>query len=945
MCNQRIKGSSLIFAALLLLTISGCMSGPQLGERPAANTMDAVEAYLRKYQPGPEPRLFQTTRVYDRNGQFLAERWQEGRRTWLPLDRISQHLIDATIATEDSTFYSNQGVDPVRVVGAMLQNYEEGGIVAGAGTITMQLARNLFFGPDQRYDQTMDRKILEAGLAQELTTLFTKDEILEMYLNLLNYGHLNYGPEAAAQMYFGKPAADLTLAEATLLAGIPQRPADLDLFENFQAAKARQRIVLDMMVRHGRLTQAESDAVFYEPVRLIPEEARKDTLAPHFVQYLDEYLNAKMGADVLSRGGLTITSTLDVEMQTLAQQMVTTKVNELRAKHDLTNGALVAMRPSNGEVLAMVGSADFANEKISGQVNVSISERQPGSAIKPVLYAIAMSDTLVSPSTVLWDVPVSYVTLKDLSGAGNDRLYTPRNYDGKFRGPVTVRTALANSLNVPTVKLLAGVTVDRMIEGAQALGIDSLSDGRDYGLSLTLGGGEVTLLELTSAYNTLGNGGVLAEANPILAATDAFGRPVDLQGDAEPVQAVSRGAAFLITDILSDNNARKPMFGANSPLKLSRPAAAKTGTTTDFRDNWTVGFTRYLTAGVWAGNADGHPMKNTTGLTGAAPIWHDFMEAVIANPRLRELIGAPDDPANPAAGWEFAPPPDVELRPECPPGLDCREGGEYYTREWLEAAGEAGPLADSVGNMPTAPVYADRGGLSWAAYCEVEPAAIRTVLKLPGEFGLPAPGGVFTGTSATRITDQIAQERLHVIAWSLRHPMAINLGPCDTLQKIAPKALTLDRNLGPGVSRAVVDLSAALDPNIGGAAAAAGDEPITVSAPVGASTRYQLIQPVSNHGSCPGHYLLGEILNREGNPVAGVRVTIVDSWGNTAETVSKSGEADYGLFDFPLNNIANQYTVTVIGDSGAPISPPTVVDHLQGGAGDAPCHTIIFQGN
>ncbi len=942
---KRINGWPLIFVLFLVLSVSGCMSGPQLGERPAANTMDAVEAYLRKYQPGPEPRLFQTTRIYDRNGQLLAERWQEGRRTWLPLNRISQHLIDATIATEDSTFYGNTGVDPVRVVGAMLQNYEEGEIVAGAGTITMQLARNLFFGPDQRYDQTMDRKVLEAGLAQELNTLFTKDEILEMYLNLLNYSHLTYGPEAASQLYFGKPASDLTMAEATLLAGIPQRPADLDLFENFQAAKARQRVVLDMMVRHNRLTQAESDAIFVEPVRLISEAAPTATLAPHFVQYLDEYLNAKMGGDMLGRGGLTITSTLDVEMQTLAQQTVTTKVGELRAKHDLTNGALVAMRPSNGEVLAMVGSADFANEKISGQVNVSISERQPGSAIKPVLYAVAISDTLISPNTVLWDVPVNFVTAVDLSGAGKDRLYTPRNYDGKFRGPVTVRTALANSLNVPTVKLLAGVTVDRMIEGAKALGVHSLDDGRDYGLSLTLGGGEVTLLELTSAYSTLGNGGILTEANPVLAATDALGRPVDTGGNTEPVQAVSPGAAFIVTDILSDNNARKPMFGVNSPLKLSRPAAAKTGTTTDFRDNWTVGFTRYLATGVWAGNADGHPMKNTTGLTGAAPIWHDFMEAVIANPRLRELIGAPDDPANPAAGWEFVPPPDVELRPDCPPGLTCREGGEYYTKEWLAAAGEAGPLADSVGNMPTAPVYADRGGMTWTAYCEVEPAAVRTVLKLPGELGLPAPGGVFTGTAATKITDQIAKEQLHVMAWSLRHSLAINLGPCDTLTQIASKALALDQKLGPGVSRVVVDLSAALDPNVGGAAAAGGDAPISVYAPVGASTRYQLIQPVTNHASCPGHYLLGEILNREGNPVAGIRITLIDSWGNTAEAISKSGETDYGLFDFPLNSAANQYTVTVVDDTGAPISPPTVVDHLQGSAGDAPCHTIIFQGN
>jgi membrane peptidoglycan carboxypeptidase len=474
---------------LFLLLAGGCMPQPQLGARPAENIMDAAEAYLRKYQPGPEPRLFQTARVYDRNGVLLAERWEEGRRTWMPLNRISKHLIDATIATEDSTFYTNYGVDPMRVVGAALQNYEEGEVVAGAGTITMQLARNLFFGPDQRYDRTMDRKLIEAGLAQELTSLFSKDEILEMYLNLLNYGHLAYGPEAAAQVYFGKPAADLTLAEATLLAGIPQQPADLELFENFQLAKARQRVVLDLMVRHRYLTQAEADVAFVAPVRLKAEEDAEKVLAPHFVQYLDDYLHAELGTDVLSRGGLTITSTLDLEMQALAERIVAEKVAELRTRHDLTSGALVAMRPGSGEVLAMVGSADFANDEISGQVNVAVSPRQPGSAIKPILYATALSDTLISPNTVLWDVPAIYTVSYDYSGAGNHVLYTPRNYDGKFRGPVTVRMALANSLNVPAVKLLAGVTVDRMLESARTMGIRSLDAGRDYGLSLTLGGG------------------------------------------------------------------------------------------------------------------------------------------------------------------------------------------------------------------------------------------------------------------------------------------------------------------------------------------------------------------------------------------------------------------------------------------------------------------------
>ncbi len=264
------------FVCLRLVLLAGVLAGcippatNQLGPRPATDALGAVEVYLQKYQPGPLPRVFQTSRLYDRHGALLAERWSEGRRTWIPLNRISKHLIDATIATEDATFYTNPGVDPARIAGAALGNAQEGDVVSGASTITMQLARNLFLGDDQRYQQSMDRKMLEAGLAQEVTSLFSKDEILEMYLNLLNYGHMAYGPEAAAQVYFGKSAADLSLAEATLLAGIPQQPANLDLFTNFDAAKARQRVVLDMLVRHGFLTQIDADAVHAEPVTLNP---------------------------------------------------------------------------------------------------------------------------------------------------------------------------------------------------------------------------------------------------------------------------------------------------------------------------------------------------------------------------------------------------------------------------------------------------------------------------------------------------------------------------------------------------------------------------------------------------------------------------------------------------------------------------------------------------
>ncbi|RME61145.1 MAG: penicillin-binding protein, partial [Caldilineae bacterium] len=261
------------FAFLLLLAtlLGGCAGGGQsLGPRPAVDLTTVVEAYLQQYQPGPLPRVFQTTYVYDRNGVLLAELFEEGRRTWVRLEDVSPHLIEATVATEDATFFTNPGIDPVRIAGAALQNLEEGEVVSGASTITMQLARNLFLGPDERYDQKFDRKIIEAGLARELTEKYTKEELLEMYLNLLNYGHLTYGPEAASQVYFGKSAAELTLAEAAILAGIPQQPANLDLFRNFSGAKARQRTVLDLMVRHGFLTQAQADEAFAAPLVLNP---------------------------------------------------------------------------------------------------------------------------------------------------------------------------------------------------------------------------------------------------------------------------------------------------------------------------------------------------------------------------------------------------------------------------------------------------------------------------------------------------------------------------------------------------------------------------------------------------------------------------------------------------------------------------------------------------
>lgn len=930
----RFLSAFLLPVICAIAALAGCVppSTQQLGERPAQAPLDAAEAYLRRYQPGPEPRVFQTTRILDRHGLLLAERWDEGRRTWVTLDRIARPLLDATIATEDATFYTNVGIDPARVVGAALQNAQEGEVVSGSSTITMQLARNLFFSAERRTQQTMDRKLLEAGLAQELTTKFNKDEILEMYFNLLNYGYLTYGPEAASQVYFGKPAAQLNLAEATLLAGIPQQPANFDLFRHFDAAKSRQRVVLDLMVRHGFLTQIQADAAFGATIALNPNPDPPVNRAPHFVQYVEDVLDERLGSTT-KRSGLVVTTTLNLKMQILAQDIVARKVQELKPKHDLSNGALVAMRPDSGEVLAMVGSADFSNTSISGQVNVARSQRQPGSAIKPILYATALSDNLISPATVLWDVPVKYPV-------STGQVYRPANYDGKFHGPVTVRTALANSYNIPAVKLLDAVGLDRMLASSQALGLRSLSRGKDwYGLSLTLGGGEVTLLELTTAYTALASGGHAVAPEPVLAATDALGRTVDRARAVLPAAdtpgVISPAAAFQVTDILSDNTARTPMFGANSPLKLSRPAAAKTGTTDDYRDNWTIGYTRYLVAGAWAGNSDGRPMTKVSGVAGAGPIWHDFMEGVLADPALLAALDAPA--ADDAAAWAFVPPADIETRADCPPDLACRAGGEFFSKSWLAATGEMGPLADSVVQAPTAPVYVQLPDIGrWTAYCRVEPAAVRTVLKLPGRLGVALNGERSAAVGAN-------PEALQAIAWSLRHPTAVDLGQCDALPEVAAQALAADPQPGDATLQVWADLSAALDLAAGPAAPAA-DISLPVQSIAPGDYRFSPQGGVSHHDQCPGHYIVGQVLNRDGAPLPGVHIVLVDEWGNRADAWSKSGAADFGRYDFPINTFANRYTLTVLDEGGNPISASVTIEHLQGAGGASPCHTLVWIG-
>jgi penicillin-binding protein 1C len=594
---------------------------------------------------------FETTRILDRNGNVLYEIIDPdaGRRTYVPLDKISPQVVAATIATEDKDFYSHPGFDIWAITRALWENYRTQGQGGGASTITQQLARNLLLSPEERVQRTYKRKAREIILAAEITRRYSKDEILELYLNENYYGNLAYGIQAASETYFGKTADQLILAEGAFLAGLPQSPSIYDIYTNREDTLTRHQQVLVLMfqlsMERGCIPVSNSDS----PVCVSPPDATSaaneikaypfrppniEIRYPHWVTYVRGQLEEMYDPQTIYRSGFTIYTTLDPNLQDRAQQIVANQVATL-AVNNAHNGALVAIKPSTGEILVMVGSADFDNEAIDGQVNMATSPtRQPGSSIKPINY-VAAFEMGWTPSTLIWDVPSEFPP----SGDPNDprEPYKPVNYDEKFHGPVTLRTALANSFNVPAVKTLQFVGIyddpdtpekEGMIGMAERLGIVSLARP-DYGLSLTLGGGDVSLIEMTGAFSVFANGGQRVPPVSILKIVDHTGEVV-YEYEPQPGEQVIRAEhAYLISSILSDNEARSWMFGRNSALNLSFPAAAKTGTTNDFRDNWTMGYTPNLVTGVWVGNADYTPMVNTSGLSGAAPIWSQFMEIAV----------------------------------------------------------------------------------------------------------------------------------------------------------------------------------------------------------------------------------------------------------------------------------------------------------------------------
>ncbi|MBN2118586.1 MAG: penicillin-binding protein 1C [Anaerolineales bacterium] len=586
----------------------------------------------------PETYMTPSVRITDRDGHLLYEILAEtgGRNTVLSIENIPRCLKDATIAVEDQYFYIHPGVDITGILRSLWINLRGGETIAGGSTITQQVARNLLMDQEERTERTLRRKLREGLLAWQMTRRLTKDEILALYLNQMNYGGMAYGVEAASQTYFGKPASELLLPECALIVGLPQAPGAYNPFTNPELAKERQRIVLGLMQKHGYLTEEERLRAEAIPLSFNPEPYPIES--PHFVWLIKDQIDTLTSEGVLnSRQSLVVRTTLDLDVQHLSESVLKRRIADFKKEeaaisHNVNNAALVVLDPHSGEILALVGSADYFDASIDGALDMATSPRQTGSAFKPFLYALALDparpDAWTAATSIL-DVSTTFIT-------HDGTPYTPVNYDSREHGPVSVREALGSSLNIPAVKTLQEVGIEEVIDLAGRLGITSLSDPQQYDLSLALGGGQISLLQLSTAYTALANHGTFAGNYSILEIQDADGNLLYTQEKDPPLQVFDPRVAWLISDILSDDSARARGFGPNSTLKVDRTAAVKTGTTTNFHDNWTIGYTPDLVVGVWVGNSGHEAMHNVTGLTGAAPIWHEVLRGL--------LRGRPDHP-------------------------------------------------------------------------------------------------------------------------------------------------------------------------------------------------------------------------------------------------------------------------------------------------------------
>jgi penicillin-binding protein 1C len=563
-----------------------------------------------------------STKIFDRNGKLIYEIYTEKRRTPIKLNDLPQYLKNATISIEDKNFYKHQGFDILGIIRGLSKTITAGR-AEGGSTLTQQLVKNSLL----TNERTIRRKAQELILTVVTETVFSKDQILEMYLNTIPYGGTAYGIEAASETYFGKEAKDLSLAESALLAGLPQRPSTYSPFgAHPELAKVRQEEVLKQMVANQYISQDEADQTKNEQLRYA---SITPTQAPHFALWIKEQLAEKYGEKMVEQGGLRVYTTLDLDIQNFAQQAVATEVGKLK-KQKVGNGAAIVTRPSTGEILAMVGSKDYFSTDEDGKVNVTLSQRQPGSSIKPVNYALALKDQKITPATAFADVPICFRV------AGQPD-YCPVNYDGTFHGLIETRFALGNSYNIPAVKVLALNGLENFVDFAKKMGITTLTDPKDYGLSATLGGILVRPYDMAVAFGVFANQGI---KQPLVAITKVSDWRENVLEEYVPSKNTLTGerilepsVTFLISHILYDNNARSGAFGPSSYLNVSGhpEVSVKTGTTNDRRDNWTVGYTANAVIVTWVGNNDNTPMSGAvSGVSGASPIWNKIMKAVLA---------------------------------------------------------------------------------------------------------------------------------------------------------------------------------------------------------------------------------------------------------------------------------------------------------------------------
>lgn len=575
-------------------------------------------------------KIAQTSIIYDRSGEnVLYEIHGEENRKLISHEEIPDTVRIATIATEDKDFYQHAGIDLASIIRAIKVNFTNDDIRQGGSTITQQLVRNAFL----TREKTLKRKFLEMIIAIKMERHYTKDQILDFYLNEIPYGANAYGIESAAEVFFGKRAKDLTLDEAALLAALPKAPTYFSPYNTHRdELYERQQYILNRISELGLASQEQVQQAQAVDVIAKVKPFRQQIKAPHFVFYVIEQIEKEYGKEFIETGGLKIYTSLDWNMQQRAEQAVQEGARR-NLERGATNASLVAINPKNGEILSMVGSKDFFDESIDGQVNIAISPRQPGSSFKPFAYATAFEKGY-QPETMILDAPTNF------GADGSGRNYVPRNYDGKFHGMLSMREALAQSLNIPAVKTLYLAGIDATIDMAHRLGITTLNDRQRYGLSLVLGGGEVKLLDMTSAFSVFANEGMRNPAQAIVKISDSEGE-VYFENKSNPKKVLDTQITRKISSILSDNKARTPIFGPKSSLILDdgRPVAAKTGTTQEFRDAWTVGYTPSLAVGVWAGNNNNRSMKGgSDGVFVAAPIWKDFMESQVAGKDAEQFI-------------------------------------------------------------------------------------------------------------------------------------------------------------------------------------------------------------------------------------------------------------------------------------------------------------------